>query len=96
METKTDRQKYLAGELTHQEYYKLIIADAGIVAGDNELMKLVKASQDKNLNDIPLHIWDAKAYSNKGVLDIAFKKHGDFWSLGGGVCVIKELYLNSK
>lgn len=96
MDSKTDRQKYLAGDLSHQEYYKLILDDANLIAGDSELMERVKLSSDKNLNDIQLHIWDGKAYENKKVLDIAFRKHGDFWSLAGGVCAIKELYLNSK
>src|SRR2546423_64659 len=88
------RGDYLNNKVTHQEYYRQFV-DQGIidlVVRQFKLDKLVKAyEQDVHLNNIPLQRWDALVY----VIDSSLVRNklaaaGDFFSLAGGVCILKE------
>ena len=91
------RQDYMDGKVTHADYYRSIARAAGISfeLGPFELLRQVKealVNGDDHLNTIPLSVWDrlaTAAYMNGSVIR-AFKEHGDFWSLAGGVCLAKQ------
>ena len=84
------RKQYMNKECTHQEYYEEIGKEAGVVIPD-DVMNHVRKSTDEHLNDIPLYIWDRTAGWFKHQIAIAKQKRGDFWSLAGGVCVVKAM-----
>ena len=85
------RQKYLSHEITHEEYYSSVVKMADIsYTKDSHLVERAKQSTDKNLNDIPLYVWDSEAHGAKQAIKKALESHGDQYSLAGGVCVIKE------
>ena len=86
------REKYLAGEVSHEEYYRIIAKEAGIsFPVDHELVhRALKSTDKENLNDIPLHEWDGYASGARSAIDKAMRKHGDWYSMAGGVCVMKN------
>ena len=89
------RQDYISGKVTHQEYYSAIAKDAGVSfwnAG-HEFLRCVRAALDngdENLNSIPLDVWDRYAVAARSSTARAFERHGDCWSLAGGVCLAKQ------
>jgi hypothetical protein len=91
------REEYMAhptSEKNHRAYYGEIAKAAGvqvpadIVERTRQLLK----DGDRHLNRIPLGLWDRMALQSPQRADITreLKARGDFWSLGGGVCVMKE------
>ena len=83
------RQQYLNGECTYKEYYAQFVTESHInkvvsIVGKDKLLN----STDKNLNDIPLIIWDRimapVGTSNK------MKEVGDSLTLAGQVCINKS------
>ena len=78
---------YLKGECTHREYYSQFVTDGikGLVLkgiGFNA----INNSQDAHMNDIPLKLWDILV----PFIHVNFKDTGDFRSIAGCVCVLKE------
>jgi hypothetical protein len=91
------RQEYLdnyhggdEGAQLHRRYYAQFVTDA-----TRDLVKrfigeeAVKASKDPHFNDIALKRWDTLVGCIPGV-EKALRAHGDFLSLGTGVCILKE------
>jgi hypothetical protein len=82
------RNQYLAGEITHHEFYRWLGNSIGITV--NHLSQTIKMmlpdSQDKYLNDIPLRLWDNQhpvvrsAATGAGMMS---------WFLSDSVCVMK-------
>lgn len=91
---KTDMRKaYLAGEITHAEFYRSVCAEAGISYKASRELPRIKAALeagDEHLNSIPLIFWDQRSLASRTALDRALKAHGDFWSLAGGCCAHKQ------
>ena len=91
------RQDYMDGAVTFEQYYTSIAEAAGISMAGSELMPDVKAALaagDEHLNTIPIETWDRIA-APRTWLATAFKAHGDFYSLAGGVCVYKQAAKNA-
>jgi len=89
----TLREQYLAGELTFTEYYRHVNERAGIKITDKDTIVRIHealAKGDEHLNSIPHTSWDGLAAPYKQRLSAAFKEAGDFWSLAGGVCALKQ------
>lgn len=87
------RADYMSGKCTHEEFYRAIAKTAGIRITDPKLIARVKRALergDTSLNTIPLSLWDAMSENAKGAIFSAAKLHGDFYSLGIGVCVMKQ------
>ena len=92
----TDRQRLMAGKITHADFYRLVAKSAGVSfynADPDFLDRVRKALQagDEHLNTIPLGYWDMIAGSLLPTAKKAFKQHGDFYSLSGGVCLCKQM-----
>ncbi len=90
MHTRSD---YMAGQCSHAEFYRAVNKTAGFIITDPRLLDRVRkalASGDEHLNTIPLRIWDGVAVNAQAALSRAFKAHGDFYSLAGGVCCAKQ------
>ena len=85
------RQDYLNNNCTYQEYYDQFVNDdiKKIVLNAFGYEKIKKSySEDKNLNNIPLQKWDSLGYFLNFCEE--FKKYGDFESLAGKVCILKN------
>lgn len=85
------RQDYLNNNCTHQEYYNQFVDDdiKKIVLNYFGYSKIKKSyAEDKNLNNIPLQSWDNLAIRLN--FREEFKKYGDFESLAGKVCILKN------
>jgi hypothetical protein len=86
------RKDYMAKRATFTEFYQAVNATAGLVVRDKALLDRVRVALDAgdvHLNTIPLAVWDRHALCAQGALARAFKAHGDFYSLAGGVCAVK-------
>lgn len=80
------RERYLARELTHQEYYEWLSAFIGIGYGLIPFSSSqVNASKDEHLNDLPLSAWDRMDHSVRQFAT------GLSWSLSDTVCCLKAL-----
>ncbi len=85
------RKDYLEGRCSHRDFYGQIVERAGLVfPSDHALVQRARRSTDPHYNDIPLALWGSAAVSAKPAITRALKETGDFWSLAGGVCTIKE------
>lgn len=89
------RAQYLAGKVTFEAYYRAIACNAGVsfASGSRAFIDRVKralVAGDKHLNTIPLAIWDGYAIAAQSATGPTFRRHGDSWSLAGGVCVAKQ------
>jgi len=92
------RQDYIDKKVTHEEYYTHVAKLAGIKITSEPFLKEVRAaldSGDRWLNTIPLHRWDQLAAGRKLSIVRALKECGDFWSMAGGVCVMKQAAINA-
>lgn len=87
------RDDYMNGRATHEEFYRAVNQTAGLAIRNVPLIAEVKAALargDQHLNSIPLGRWDVMAFHASASLSRALKAHGDFYSLGGGVCCMKQ------
>lgn len=89
------RADYLNRVVDHETYYQAINKTAGfrLTRLDHAFLLRVRDSMntgDWHLNRINLHSWDAMAMAHQRQIATALRKHGDFWSLGGGVCAMKQ------
>ena len=85
------REDYLNGNCNHEEYYDQFVTDGikNLVLHHFGYKKLNQSySKDKNLNNIPLQLWDNLAFSLN--FNNKFKELGDFQSLAGKVCILKN------
>ena len=99
-EEKT-RSQYMAGEVSHDEYYGQFVTPALIQYVARTIgADAIRASQDKHFNDIPLVRWDQlhgvkdciksdlfKAANNTTYAEAYRDKF--MWSLGDQVCIAK-------
>lgn len=94
MTTEPTRKQYMNKEVSFSDFYRAVYQTAGISLGANESLvlkvKTALSEGDEHLNSIPLGYWDGLAFSARGSLKKAFKKHGDFYSMAGGVCAMKQ------
>lgn len=84
------RNDYIKGICSHRQYYAQFVtkeakAEVLNIIGINKILK----SKDESFNDIPLYKWDSiiLPYKSKELL----QKAGDFYSLAGQVCILKEI-----
>ena len=83
------RKDYLNNKCTHRQYYAQFVNDnVKLMIKDWIGIKRLLKSKDKYLNDIPLNTWD-KIGLPYGIKDL-LKKAGDFYTLAGQVCILKE------
>jgi hypothetical protein len=94
--TITTREQYMAssGDL-HHVYYLEIAKACGVAFTDpKDIARFRKALEtDEHMNNIPLDWWDARAaglmmYNGRKVREV-LKERGDFYSMAGGVCLLK-------
>lgn len=99
MSTNPTRADYMAKKVTHEQFYGAVVETAGIyLQADHSLVGRARealAAGDKDLNTIPLVTWDLEVAIRQGAITRALKEHGDFFSLAGGVCVMKQAVLNA-
>ncbi len=94
------RKEYMDGVVSFADYYRSVAKDAGISfasAPVEFLDRVEKALErgDEHLNTIPLSLWYYYAICAKHATMPALKRHGDFWSLAGGVCVAKQAAMDA-
>ena len=89
------RADYMSGKVSFADFYRAVANTAGISYrnADPAFLARVKAalaSGDEHLNTIPLVEWDHRGC---GLLAAAraFKAHGDFDSMAGRVCLLKQV-----
>lgn len=84
------RKKYLAGNVSHREYYASIAKTAGyVLPANNHLVNVCRDAQDKeHYNNTGLSLGAFEVRSD--AISKAFEAHGDFWSQAGSVCLTKE------
>jgi hypothetical protein len=90
---KPTRADYMAGRVSHDEYYRAVVRTAGLHYSDThpDVAKWREhlAAGDVHLNRLPLVYWDRLAGLAQASLARALRAHGDAWSLAGGVCAVK-------
>ena len=76
----------------HRKYYGQIAEEAriGFSAGFIADCAAALAAGDEHLNTIRLSRWDSMTTRYEPAVRAAVKKRGDFYSLGDGVCALKE------
>ncbi len=93
----SQRDRYISGEISHDEYYGMIIDDKGFGA-IRQLIPATKAQiiealkTDKHLNNIPLHSWDRKFDLFRAIPSTQNMKEitgSTGWSLSDCVCTLK-------
>lgn len=88
------RKDYMNNKVTHREFYAAIAAAAHIRFDSDspfiERCANALANGDEHLNTIPLPTWDVRSANVRSQIATALRSHGDFFSLAGGVCVMKE------
>jgi hypothetical protein len=100
-ETMINRQAYLDGRVTFEEFYREVNRLAGIkFRADHWAVieaKEALAQGDVHLNSIPLRKWDLLASSVNGSrsLSKALEELGDFYSMAGGVCAMKQAVIDA-
>ena len=83
------RKQYLNGECTHRQYYGQFVnagTKARVLSGIG--LEALKKSTDPHFNDIPLNKWDNLVLHCPG--SSGFAKAGDYYTLAGGVSLLKE------
>ena len=93
------RKDYMEGRCSHSDYYAEVAAalyEEGVLRLPSACMgeRVVDALEqgDIHLNTIPLSIWDGAAipFTRKAAVHRVFQERGDWASLGGFVCALKE------
>lgn len=93
------RKQYLDGECTHEDYYNQFCdswTETVILSRYNIRFLREKFSDDENLNNIPLALWDNMAYGLMMSLELnkKMRKHGDYPTVSGCVCILKQSVRN--
>lgn len=99
------RKDYLDGKCSHGEYYAQLVNESnakGVVLSYFSLDDLKKMYEsDKHFNRVPERLWlhhgmgaDYGLYTweqlGKRLVGVDWKKYGDYCSIAGQVCVLKE------
>lgn len=92
------RQDYMnvrgpeASREAHHRYYGEVAAAAGVKVPAHIVDWCRKSllEGDEYFNRIKLETWDNLAAQYKGAITSALRARGDFWSLSGGVCTMKQ------
>ena len=86
------RSEYMNGNITHEEYYSQFVTQHMVKLVAYEIgVKNIINSKDEHLNDIPLKRWDQMVYGiSTHELKEKLKDAGDFLTLAGGVCILKQ------
>lgn len=90
MATPFRRSDYMSGACTHREYYSQFVTERlkeKLLARMPE--KRLRDSQCEHYNDIPLHLWDRISLIATSA-DTELRELGDFPTLAGRVCILKE------
>ena len=83
------RKQYMNKECTHRQYYGQFVnagTKARVLSGIG--LDKLQNSTNPDFNDIPLEYWDKLVHSCPGSAD--FSKAGDYYTLAGGICLLKE------
>lgn len=95
--TRSDYLRDCRDPTAFHRYYGGIIADSGgAKAFARRLPRPVAdiraalAEGDVHLNTIPLHLWDRMAVPVSARAAAALRARGDYPTLGGAVCILKE------
>lgn len=88
------REEYIAGKVSHQDYYKSLADACGIGGFDKDFLFKVKKALDEDdfhLHSIPLHLWGNMCLRDmkNPHFDKVFKERGESNSLSTGVCMRK-------
>ena len=81
------------GDITHAEFYGYVANESGIGEFPEAFLSRVRIalkSGDDHLNTIKLGEWDTLADRAKFRITHVLKSCGDFYSMAGGVCVMKQ------
>lgn len=93
------RKAYMEGDITHEEFYSHITSSLdGKRLFDKAFLSRVRMALkdgDEHLNSIPLAEWDSIADRIRLTISSKLKEAGDFWSMAGGVCAVKQLAKNT-
>lgn len=94
------RKAYMKNEISFQEYYRHIAKLAGIAFNPDDpfigRVRKALAAGDDWLNTIPLQAWYMKAACAQPAIKRAMKEvPGEFWSIAGGVCVMKQAAMDA-
>ena len=91
------REQYMKATIAeqpamHRAYYGEIAIAAKLTIPNDivERSRKALANGDTALNTIPLGTWDAMAMGREHQLRPIMKQRGDSYSLGTGVCAVKE------
>lgn len=92
---------YMGGKVSFEDYYRSIWQKAGSPGGWTILFPRAKGEEgacgrDEHLNTIELSSWDAIATSWQERISESLKRHGDAWSLAGGVCTVKQAAIDQE
>jgi hypothetical protein len=94
-----NRTEYLEGRISFEEFYREVNRRAGVkLSLDHPMVQAAKkalAEGDRHLNNIPLREWDWLASGASHSLNKALKELGDFYSVAGGVCAMKQAALDA-
>ena len=82
------RKDYMADKCTHTEYYGQLVTQGMKDHIVRSISQTLAKSTDPHFNDIPLSTWDRLGMVYN--LRSEFKELGDFKSMAGMVCVLKE------
>lgn len=94
-DTMISRSEYVAGNVSHDEYYGQFVTDALLQVVKSRFGEALQGSRDEHFNDIPLQRWDAVAeylgdISPDIVRAIAKANGSGGISLSDKVCVLKR------
>jgi hypothetical protein len=87
------RNQYLTigGRQAHREYYSQFVTPAHKVRILQFIgLDRLKKSEDTHFNDIPLELWDSLAVPIPAESAKFLKECGDYPTLAGAVCILKE------
>jgi hypothetical protein len=82
------RKLYMEDKITHKDFYLWLASFIGVTKAQLPVSQdCINASQDENLNDIPLQLWDTQDY----IVRLKAYNRGLPWSKSDTVCVLKAL-----
>ncbi len=81
----------MANECSHEDYYGQFVTP-GVISrvSENIGKKAIMASTCSHMNDIPLSKWDCMGAMFRPLFSAMLKKAGDFYSMAGNVCILKQ------
>ena len=101
MDSLPTRADYMGGKVSFEDYYRSIWQKAGIrvvglYSSLGPRVRRALAEGDEHLNTIPLLHWDNIATFWQDQISESLKRHGDAWSLAGGVCTVKQAAIDQE